>query len=286
MQNQGTTDQLILSAAFSCINGSVDLMFGDFNFRVSRTGILRLQNSTRFPAARPIEPEKLARWADDEDEIGSEPDSSTPTHPHLHFIGMVKRVPRENSDGETEEEDDPSKSEPKSWAQMDAELDENRANTPPPENLGAIAEEDEEAAATATESQTKKQKGDRPQILVSSATNEWVNSLIARGAALPDDATAEERLTYRYNLSQQRKKINKLQKSFNVGGSAEAGEDGGAQKQPTGKHRSRTRDMPPETMGATRKDLASDLNKQEATPPASVVPKTTQESMLQCQSKV
>ena len=43
---------------------------------------------------------------------------------------MVKRVPRANSGGETEEEDDPSKSEPKSWAQMDAELDENRANTP------------------------------------------------------------------------------------------------------------------------------------------------------------
>ena len=105
---------------------------------------------------------------------------------------------------------------------------------------------DEETAATTTERQAKKQKGDRAKILVSSATNEWVNSLIARGAALPDDATAEERLTYRYNLSQQRKRLNKLQKSFNIGGSAEAGEDGGAQKQPAGKHRSRTRDMPPE----------------------------------------
>ena len=167
----------------------MDLTFGDFNFRATRTGILRLQNSNRSPATRPTEPEKLARWADDEDEIGSEPDSSTPTHPHLHFIGMVKRVARDNSGGETEDEDDPSKSEPKSWAQMDAELEEDRANTPPPENLGAMAGGDEEAAATAIESQAKKQKGDRPQILVSSATNEWVNSLIARGAALPEDAT-------------------------------------------------------------------------------------------------
>ena len=72
---------------------------------------------------------------------------------------MVKRVPRENSEGETEEEDDPSKSEPKSWAQMDAELGEDRANTPPPENLGAMDGGDEGAAATATESQAKKQKG-------------------------------------------------------------------------------------------------------------------------------
>ena len=110
------------SPAFSCINGSMDLTFGDFNFRATRTGILRLQNSNRSPATRPTEPEKLAIWADDDDEIGSEPDSSTPPHPHLHFIGMVKRVPRENSDGEMEEEDDPSKSEPKSWAQMDAGL--------------------------------------------------------------------------------------------------------------------------------------------------------------------
>ena len=147
------------SPTFSCVNGSVDLTFGDFNFRTTRTGILHLQDSNRSPATRPTEPEKLARWADDEDEIGSEPDSSTPTHPHLHFIGMVKRVPRENSDGETDEEDDPSKSEPKSWAQMDAELEEDHANTPPPENLGAMAGGDEETAATTTETRQKTKGG-------------------------------------------------------------------------------------------------------------------------------
>ena len=37
-------------------------------------------------------------------------------------------------------------------------------------------------------------------------------------------------------------------------------------------------------MGATRKDLASDLNKQETTPAASVVPKTPQECVLQAQT--
>ena len=37
-------------------------------------------------------------------------------------------------------------------------------------------------------------------------------------------------------------------------------------------------------MGATRKDFASDLNKQGATPTASVVPKTPQECVLQAQT--
>ena len=42
--------------------------------------------------------------------------------------------------------------------------------------------------------------------------------------------------------------------------------------------------MPPGAMGATRKDLASDLNRHGATPTASVVPKTPQECVLQAQT--
>ena len=37
----------------------------------------------------------LAHWVDDEDEIGSEPDSLIPTHPHLHFVAMVKQLRRQ-----------------------------------------------------------------------------------------------------------------------------------------------------------------------------------------------
>ena len=61
-------------------------------------------------------------------------------------------------------------------------------------------------------------------------------------------------------------------------------EDKGAQERPTGKHRSPTRDMPPEVLGATRKDLDSGFSKQKATPTASVIPKTPQECVLQAQT--
>ena len=57
-----------------------------------------------------------------------------------------------------------------------------------------------------------------------------------------------------------------------------------AQERPTGKHRSRTRDMPPEVLGATRKDLNSGFNKQKATPMASVMTKTPQDCVLQAQT--
>ena len=88
--------------------------------------------------------------------------------------------------------------------------------------------------------------------------------MITQGAALPEDATSEERLTYRYRLSQRRKWLNKLQKALNNDDLVEAEEededDEGVQKQPVGKCRSRTRNMIVEALGATRKDLASDLD--------------------------
>ena len=150
---------------------------------------------------------------------------------------------------------------------MDAELAEDPTKTPPPEHPGAAAEGDEQTAATTTRGQRKKPKEARPQILVTPHVVEWVNSLIAQGVALPKDATAEERLTYRYMLNQRTKRLNKLQKSLRAEDLAEEDdeEDEGAQKRPAGKHRSRTRDMPPEALGATRKDLASDLNNQRTT---------------------
>ena len=43
---------------------------------------------------------------------------------------------------------------------------------------------------------------------------EWVDSLITQGAALPRDATTEERLTYQYKLNQKMKRLSKLQKSL------------------------------------------------------------------------
>ena len=43
---------------------------------------------------------------------------------------------------------------------------------------------------------------------------EWVNSLIAQGAALPKDATTEEKLTYQYKLNQRMKRLSKLLKSL------------------------------------------------------------------------
>ena len=60
--------------------------------------------------------------------------------------------------------------------------------------------------------------------------------------------------------------------------------DEGVQKQPAGKHRSRTQDMPPKVIGSTRKDLASDLNTHGATPVANIVPKTPRECVLQAQT--
>ena len=63
----------------------------------------------------------------------------------------------------------------------------------------------------------------------------------------------------------------------------EAGEGEGAQQQPAGKTRSRTRDMPPEVIGTTRRNLALDLNVQ-GTAPVSVVPKTPQDFVLQAQT--
>ena len=180
------------SPPFDGIEGSIDLAFGNFNFRASHVGILRLEDSTRSPATRSIEPKKIARWADDEDEIGSEPDSPSPTHPHLRFVAMVKRAPRTDSEGETGiDDEDP-----------DAELGNTNTKNPPEEYSGAAAEGDEQLAGT--ESKSKKIKEARPQILVTPDVIKWVNSLIAQGAALPKDATTEEKLTYQYKLNQRK----------------------------------------------------------------------------------
>ena len=96
---------------------------------------------------------------------------------------------------------------------------------------------------------------------------EWVNSLIENGEALPKDSTTEERLAYQYKLNKRMKRLSKLQRSLKSGGLAEEitdeseEEDHRAQERPTGKHRSRTRDMPPEVLGATHKDLNSGFSK-------------------------
>ena len=84
----------------------MDLTFGDFNFRATRVGILRLQDSTRSLATRTIEPKRIARWADDEDELGSEPDSPNPTHPHLHFVAMVKHAKKATTSDKSDKEAD------------------------------------------------------------------------------------------------------------------------------------------------------------------------------------
>ena len=101
----------------------MDLTFGDLNFRVTHTGILRLGDSSRHESS---DSEKLARQENGEDEIGSEPDSPIPTHSHLYFVAMARRAPPNDSDGEEQEEADP-----KSWAEMDAELGINLQKTPP-----------------------------------------------------------------------------------------------------------------------------------------------------------
>ena len=159
---------------------------------------------------------------------------------------MVKRAPRTDSDGETGVDDeDPSKF--KSWQQMDAELGITNTDNPPAESSGAAAAEgDEQPVATAPKS--KKIREARPQIVVTPDVIEWVDSLISQGAALPKDATTEEKLTYQYKLNQKMKRLSKLQKSLRteepVGEilvDEDEEEDHGAQERPTGKHRSRDR---------------------------------------------
>lgn len=53
-----------------------------------------------------MEPAMLTSWADNEDEIGSEPDSPNPTHPHLHFVAMVKHAKKTTTSDESDEEAD------------------------------------------------------------------------------------------------------------------------------------------------------------------------------------
>jgi hypothetical protein len=104
------------SPTFGCINGIIDLAFGDFNCRATRTGILRLHDSFRHTRTRTNESENLVGWMNEENKIGFEPDSAIPTHPHLYFVAMAKRIPRDNTDDEKGEEPPP-----KPWGETDPE---------------------------------------------------------------------------------------------------------------------------------------------------------------------
>ena len=101
----------------------MELTFGDLNFRVTRIGILRLEDSG---FRRTDEPGKFAEQGAEGDEIGSEPDSPRPTHPHLFFIAMARMVPEEGSDGEEEKE-----ANTKSWDELDAENGIHKQQTSP-----------------------------------------------------------------------------------------------------------------------------------------------------------
>ena len=95
---------------------------------------------------------------------------------------------------------------------------------------------------------------------------------------------AEERQTYRYKLNQQHKKLNKLQKTFDSAKlDRKASESDGARPRPMNKARSRTRDMPPETMDHTRRNIELELANSGAAL-ASAPPKTPQDFMLQAQT--
>ena len=65
---------------------------------------------------RTDEPGKFAEQGAEGDDIGSEPDSPKPIHPHLFFVAMARRVPEEGSGNEEEEE-----ANDKSWEELDAE---------------------------------------------------------------------------------------------------------------------------------------------------------------------
>ena len=161
------------------------------------------------------------------------------------------------------------------------------AGLPPPQDSDPRDGEDEHATATRSTDpksagQGKKQKEQRPQVVVDAATVEFVNSLIARGASLREDATPEEKATYLYKLNQRRKRLNKLQKDLDSGDLEEGNTraDERVQEQPAGKRKSRTQDMPPEVMGATRKDIALGFDSHEMTPVIREVPKTPQDVLL------
>ena len=73
----------------------------------------------------------------------------------------------------------------------------------------------------------KKGRNSRPQIIVRPETIELIHSLIAQVVGIPDHARAEERGTYRYTLSQRRKRLNRLQRELD---SEDRGEtEGGAE---------------------------------------------------------
>ena len=254
-------------------SSDLDLTFGDLNFRVTHTGILRLEDSSSHEAS---EPGKFAEQEAEGGKIGSKPDSPGITNPRLFFVAMARRVPGEGSSNEEEEE-----SNDKSWEELDAENGIQKQQTPPPQDREIGTDQAGEEAGSGPSS---KQKEGRPQILVSAQTIEWVESLLAHGEKLPENATAEERQTYRYKLNQQRKRLNKLQKTFDSAKlDRKAGESDGARPRPMGKARSRTRDMPPETMDHTKRNLELELASSGAVS-AGVPPKTPQDFVLQAQT--
>jgi hypothetical protein len=96
----------------------------------------------------------------EENEIGYEPDSPISTHPHLYFVAMANRIPRDNTDDEEGEEPPP-----KHWGETDPEdFNDNPQNTPPPPDQETKDGRAEQAAPTA--SANKKDKENRPQLLV------------------------------------------------------------------------------------------------------------------------
>ena len=107
---------------------------------------------------------------------------------------MARMVPADKSDGEEEEGVDP-----KSWEELDAENGINQQQTPPRQDQETGDGGTEQPTEAATSGQEKKQKEGRPQFLVSAETIECVESLLAQGEGLPEDATAEERQTYSTN---------------------------------------------------------------------------------------
>ena len=87
-------------------------------------------------------------------------------------------------------------------------------------------------------------------------------------------------------MNQRRKRLNKLQKDLDSGDLEKetTRADERVQEQLAGKRKSRTQDMPPEVMGATRKDLAPGFDTHGTPPVISTIPKTPQECLLQAQT--
>jgi hypothetical protein len=92
---------------FDALNESIDLTFGDMNFRASRVGILRLQDSTRPQVTEStLSPTRVTTSSPSfgpRSEIESGFDSTPRAYLDLHrFVGMVHRVPRDDDRTDSE----------------------------------------------------------------------------------------------------------------------------------------------------------------------------------------